>query len=144
MYAFINILVPIFICVVLPVLIVWLVGRVAINNDNKKTEVLIEAIKANKDIDTETLTQAFAKKKSKTKTPYDILIKRLLIGCTLSLSGIAIFLSYGIGLLTGAFEPGDESIGWVFVSSILLAVGIGFLIVYFVSRKNTPKPEKNA
>ena len=41
------ILIPLGVCVALPVLIVWLVYRSRTNKDNRRAEVLIEAIKAN-------------------------------------------------------------------------------------------------
>ena len=51
MESIIAVLIPIFICVVLPVLIVWIVFRATMNNDNKRAEVLIKAIEANNGID---------------------------------------------------------------------------------------------
>ena len=55
-----GILVPIFICVVLPVTCVWLVVRKFINADNRRSEVIIEAIKANSGIDADKLAEAMA------------------------------------------------------------------------------------
>ena len=40
-----NILVPLGVCVVLPVLIVWLVTRVRKNETDRKAEIMIKAIK---------------------------------------------------------------------------------------------------
>lgn len=39
-----DILLPIFICVVLPVMIVWLVTRAKQNETNKKAEIMLKAI----------------------------------------------------------------------------------------------------
>lgn len=46
-----GILVPIGICVVLPVLCVWLVMRAKINKDNANKEVLIAAINKNSELE---------------------------------------------------------------------------------------------
>ena len=46
-----KILVPIFICVVLPVTIVWLITRARQNETNRKTEVMLKAIEAGATVD---------------------------------------------------------------------------------------------
>ena len=77
MESIIAVLIPIFICVVLPVLIVWIVFRAAMNNDNKRAEVLIKAIEANNGIDADRLADALGKPR---KTAREILNLRLLLG----------------------------------------------------------------
>ena len=46
-----DILTPIFICVVLPVAIVWLVMRTKQNETNKTAEIIIKAIESGNPID---------------------------------------------------------------------------------------------
>ena len=53
-----QILVPIFVCVVLPVAIVAIVFAAAINNDNKRSKVLIKAIESNCGINADKLAEA--------------------------------------------------------------------------------------
>ena len=55
------ILVPIFVCVVLPVAIVAIVFAAAMNNDNKRAKVLIKAIESNCGIDADKLAEALQK-----------------------------------------------------------------------------------
>ena len=74
----ISIIVPIGICVVLPVLIVWFVTRARINRDNRRTELLLEAIRRNDHIDPEVLADALSKPEC---TERDRQHSRLLRGC---------------------------------------------------------------
>lgn len=126
---FVAILVPLGLGLVLPVMIVWLATRTHINSDNKKAEVLIEAIKSGHVPDTETLAEVLTKS---SKTPRQILESRLLRGCVSTLAGIA------LAVLTVILTESDEDLSFMMVlgAGILLSVGIGNLIVYFVTRKN--------
>ena len=46
-----EILIPIGICVVLPVMIVWLINRTRQNETNRKTEIMLKAIESGATID---------------------------------------------------------------------------------------------
>ena len=46
-----KLLIPLGICVVLPVMIVWLVNRTRQNETNRKTEIMLKAIEAGATID---------------------------------------------------------------------------------------------
>ncbi|MCM1052020.1 MAG: hypothetical protein NC349_08665 [Paenibacillus sp.] len=125
------ILIPLGVCVALPVLIVWLVYRSRTNKDNKRAEVLIEAIKANGGIDADKLAEAFGEKR---KTLKDRLATYLLRGCIFSLTGVAV----GIALAWMGFAGGMSTDGmefYIIATGVLLAVGAGYLITYFVIRK---------
>lgn len=126
---FVAILVPLGLGLVLPVMIVWLTTRTRINSDNKKTEVLIEAIKSGHVPDAEILAEVLTKS---SKTPRQILESRLLRGCVSTLAGIT------LAVLTVILTECDEDLSFMMVlgAGILLSVGIGNLIVYFVTRKN--------
>lgn len=132
MHSLVQLVVPMGVCVALPVLIVWLVTRAAINSDNKRAEVIIEAIKANNSIDASTLTQAFAKRR---RTPRETLIDRLKWGCIWGLSG---FIASVFSIVALIMTDEDSYWALLFFGTIALAVGISFLIVYFVSRKQLP------
>ena len=134
-----GILVPIFICVVLPVAIVLIVFLYNMNSDNKRAEVLIKAIEANKDIDTDKLAEAFSKPRRSTR---EILNLRLLRGSIFTLCGLG-FVIFGLVGLANDFtirmEP--EMIPMICGASCL-AVGISYLIVYFVTRKQLADEDK--
>ena len=81
-----EIIVPIGICVVLPVMLVWLVTRVRRNEIDKKTEVMLKAIESGATIDSDFFKEAPKKRKS-TK---ERLLNRLICGCAASIIGAAL------------------------------------------------------
>ena len=122
----------IFVCVVLPVLIVFIVFRAAMNSDNKRAEILIKAIEQNGDVDADRLAQALEKPR---KSPREVLNLRLLRGCIFSLIGLFFAV---IGLVSWAqgteFGADPVTIPLLF-GGALLAIGISYLIVFFVTRR---------
>lgn len=124
-------LVPIFVCVVLPISIVLIVSLRKRNSDNKRAEILIKSIESGRDIDTKRLTDAL---QTPTPTQWDILYARLLRGCIYSLVGMALVLVYLIGLLSDSTDRDLMSLCLV-VGLICFALGLAYLIVYFVTRK---------
>lgn len=127
-----DILVPLGICVVLPVMIVWLVTRARQNETNKKTEIMLKAIESGATIDAD-----FFKKQRGAKTIKERLLKRLSAGCISSLLGIVFFV---IGLVNRSamddilMEPDSFTTPFIF-GGIFLAIGIGLLITFFVGKK---------
>jgi len=134
-----GILVPIFICVVLPVAIVLIVFLYNMNSDNKRAEVLIKAIEANKDIDTDKLAEAFSKPR---RSPREILNLRLLRGSIFTLCGLGFVIFGLVGLATDfTIRMAPVMIPMIYGASCL-AVGISYLIVYFVTRKQLADEDK--
>ncbi len=128
-----DILVPIFICVVLPVAIVAIIYWERVNNDNKRTQVLIKAIEANNDIDADKLAEALAKPR---KTAKEILNGRLLKGCIFTLIGVACEIFALVAYFShDAYTSMDSIEVPGIIGGISLAIGISFLVVYFVTRK---------
>ncbi len=134
-----GILVPIFICVVLPVAIVLIVFLYNMNSDNKRAEVLIKAIEANKDIDTDKLAEAFSKPR---RSPREILNLRLLRGSIFTLCGLG-FVIFGLVGLANDFTIRMEPVMIPMIcGASCLAVGISYLIVYFVTRNQLADKDK--
>ncbi len=134
-----GILVPIFICVVLPVAIVLIVSLYNMNSDNKRAQVLIKAIEANKDIDTDKLAEAFSKPR---RSPREILNLRLLRGSIFTLCGLG-FVIFGLVGLANDFTIRMEPVMIPMIcGASCLAVGISYLIVYFVTRKQLADEDK--
>ena len=127
-----QILVPIFVCVVLPVAIIAIIFGASINSDNKRSKVLIKAIESNCDIDADKLAEALQKPK---KTALEILNLRLLRGCIFSLVGIAVciigIIAYSMGM---EFQTDAVTVPLIF-GGISIAIGLSYLVVYFVTRK---------
>ncbi len=130
-----EILIPIGVCVVLPVMIVWLVNRTRQNDTNRKTEIILKAIEAGAPIDAN-----FFKAQNDTKTVKERLLKRLSGGCIFALTGIACEIIGIINMIKwdGA-TSNDSSVVPMVIGGICLAIGISLLIVFFVGRKMLAK-----
>ena len=128
---FFDALIPICICVVLPTLVIWLIGRVKQNETNRKAEIMLKALDNGAIIDSD-----FFKGQSGSKT-----IKERLLG---RLTGASVTGVLGLALILVALIP-DWPGEWVFSDSpapmlvilggILLAIGIALFIVYFTGKK---------
>ncbi len=128
---FFHALMPICICVVLPTLVIWLIGRVKQNETNRKAEIMLKALDNGAIIDS-----VFFKGLSGSKT-----IKERLLG---RLTGASVTGVLGLALILVALIP-DWPGEWVFSDSpapmlvilggILLAIGIALFIVYFTGKK---------
>lgn len=123
-----NILVPLGVCVVLPVLIVWLVTRVRKNETDRKAEIMLKAIEAGTPVD----PTVFNKNK-KTSIKKDLL-EKLNGACITSLMGLGFLILKLTGIKIGF--PGDFLI---LGAVVLIAVGIGLFASYFVGKKMLAK-----
>lgn len=130
-----NFLIPIGICVVLPIMIVWLNNRKSQHETDRKTEVMLKAIEAGAKIDEE-----FFRGQQGNVTVKERLLKRLTSACVTSLLGL--FMLVG-GILYG------ERMGWDLLDGpgsilaipggVLLAIGVALFIVFFVGKKMLAK-----
>ena len=121
-----DILVPIFICCVLPLGVVVTVFVASMFHDKKNSDVLIKAIENNPGADVEKLSKLLTKPQ---KSPREIRNRRLLLGCIGSMVGLVLIVC---GFT--AYIP-DEAQKYYTFGGILLAVGISFLVVYLATRK---------
>lgn len=124
----VPILVPIFLCVVLPVAIVAIIYWEKINSTNKRTQVLIKAIEANNDINADKLAEALSKPR---KSAREILNGRLLRGFIFTLVGVVCLLIEYVGVNVSIAPRGSL----VVTGGLGLAIGISYLVVYFVTRR---------
>ncbi len=133
-------IVPIFVCVVLPIAVVLITSLSKMNVENKRTQIIIKAIEANKDVDTDKLIESLKKPQ---KTAREILNGRLLRGCMYSLIGVALAIVGIVNLATGSdFSADPVTVPFVF-GGISLAIGISYLIVWKVTRKQLDSPEED-
>lgn len=123
-------LVPIAICAIMPISIVFLFFMSQMNADNKRAKILIKAIEANNNIDADKLAAALEKPK---KTAREILNGRLLRGCVFSFMGIAA----GVLGIVFTYSIGDRKLAALLylAAGACIAIGLGFLVTYFVTRK---------
>ena len=131
MVALEDILVPIFICAVMPAVIVWIVFHSQVTADRLRAQVLIKAIESNNGIDADKLAEAMQKPR---KTPAEQQRSRLMHGCLFSLLGLSALI-YALVLLFLQKPDSDFFI----VAGICLPIGISYLVVYLMSRKDDNK-----
>ena len=125
-----GLLLPALICVVLPVMIVWLTMRARQHETDKKTEIMLKAIESGASIDTE----FFRAEQPRVRSLKEKMLGRLTGACITSFLGIAAFIG-------SAFFQNLPFISWPLpiVGGILLAVGLGLFVTYFVGKKMLAK-----
>ena len=124
-----NTLVPIAVCVVLPVLIVFIIGRVRQNETNRKAEVMLKAIENGQSIDPE----IFKSNKKKASIKQDLLDK-LNGACITTLMGLAFLLLCLFKVTTFGFDAFLP-----YAAAAMLAAGIGLFVSYFAGKKMLAK-----
>lgn len=138
-----EIIIPLGICVALPVSIVLINTWSHIHDSNKRTEVLMGALERNNNVDIQKLMDSFSKPR---KTALQVLNSRLLRGCIFSLVGLVLLITGLVNFAAGAaFEADPVTVPFMF-GGISLAIGASFLIVYYITRKQVlgdePKTEQ--
>ena len=131
-----DILVPIFICVILPVAVVGIVMAARQHEVKRKTEVMLKAIEAGMPVDTSLLS---TKKEKSPKTIKQDLLEKFTSGCILTFMGTG-FLVMGVIPGCAPFIGNSFFNRWLFPAGcVLLAVGISMFISYFVGKKMLAK-----
>lgn len=125
MFWLVQILVPIGVAVVLPIAIVAIVFRSALASERNRKEIVLAALEKNPDIDVEQLMKNLKKSEKLIK---EKLLARLERGCLCCLMGMAFMVLY---FFLGV--QGEDFI--VVVGAALIAIGIAFLVSYFVGRR---------
>lgn len=128
----VDILVPIFVCVVLPVAIVGIYYWSQINTENKRAEILMKAIEANCGPDADKLAEALQKPR---KTAREILNLRLLRGCMFTFVGLGLCIVGIVSACMGTEFASDPVMVPLVFGGASLAIGLSYLVVYFVTRK---------
>lgn len=128
-HALIQILIPIGVAVVLPVAIVAIVFKSALASDRNRKEIILAALEKNPNLDVEDLVKRMKKSNKLIK---EKLLARLERGCLCCLMGVAFMVLY---FFLGV--QGEDFI--VVVGAALIAIGIAFLISYFVGRRMLAK-----
>ncbi|MCQ2183431.1 MAG: hypothetical protein MJY89_08555 [Bacteroidales bacterium] len=121
-----DIIIVVSVCVVMPVIIMFLALRPMINKNNAQKEIILAALQNNSDCDIEQLVQMLNSKKK--------LLKEKLLG---KLLGGSICFCVSLALFVIALFVDSTYIA--IPGSILLAVGIAFIANYFVGKKMLAK-----
>ena len=130
-----QVMIPIGICVILPISIVMLYLRARKHETNKRTEILLAAIEKNAEIDVDDFLAKLAPPKKSIK---QMLLTKLMWGSIITAIGAG-----AMGYTIYADVMGEMPVGilqncYLFSAPILL-VGVAILIVFFVSKKMLAK-----
>ena len=128
-HTLVETLIPLGVAVVLPVAIVSIVFKSALASDRNRKEIILAALEKNPNLDVEDLVKRMKKSEKLIK---EKLLARLERGCLCCLMGVAFMLLY--------FFLGVQSEDFItVVGAALIAIGIAFLISYFVGRRMLAK-----
>ena len=125
MFWLVQLLVPIGVAVVLPIAIVAIVFKSALASERNRKEIILAALEKNPNLDVEDLVKRMKKSEKLIK---EKLLARLERGCLCCLMGVAFVLLY-------FFMAVVRTDMLLFVGTALIAIGIAFLVSYFVGRR---------
>ena len=123
-----DILVSLGVVVALPVLIVSIIFRSVMAADRNRKEIILAALEKNPNLDVEDLVKRMKKSNKLIK---EKLLARLERGCLCCLMGVAFVLLYFFLSVQNEFL--------IITGAALIAVGIAFLVSYFVGRRMLAK-----
>jgi len=125
------VIVVIGLCVVLPLMIVWLINKRKNHEIDKKTEILMALLEKNPNLDpAEVMNKLNMAQSSNKKTLKQSLLEKLYSGLMMTLMGLVILVLHLLGLVSF----GTKAIG-LFCGGVMMAMGVAFLIYYLVSKK---------
>lgn len=125
-------------CVVLPIWVVTLVMKARTRKMDRKMDILMASVEKGQQVDPALLVAA-EEGNGKYKLKRNIL-NRLAFGSIFSLLGSVLFIiPVLLGPSTSAIATQSRNSAFFVIGAILLAVGAGLLISYFVGRKMLAK-----
>lgn len=129
-----DVLIPLGVCVVMPVLIVWLTVRARQNETNRKAEVMIKAIESGAEIDPNYF------KPAKSKTVKEKLLARFSGACITGLIGVAMLVGGILASNATSWELSESPTPLIVATgALLLAIGVALLVSYFLGKKMMAK-----
>ncbi len=122
-------LVVVCICVLLPIIIVRIIGKVKENETNREAEIMLKALDKG-------IISDISLHRNTGKTIKERLLRRLTGACVTGFLGLA-FAAVGIVMhLMTEWRMPQELISMVYlIGGVLLAIGIALLIAYFAGKK---------
>ena len=133
------------ICVVLPVMVVWIVNKRKKNDTDRKTEIMLAAIEKNADVGNmeeilKGLTPPQENPEQKAKRRMQ---SNLMCGTALTVIGAAIITAYLISAIMGYIVIFQAMNVICFLGVPALAFGIGMLLAYRAAKKTLAKTEED-
>ena len=132
-----DVVLPIFIVVFLPVVIVLIVQIFRNRNLARKTDVIKLAIEKGANLDVNKMMEALESTGKRRKGPVgksQYLLEKMTTGIILFLAGLAVII---VAALTGAIVPEGKWAFYLF-GTVVSIVGAGLLTMFFVGRKLLP------
>lgn len=132
-----DVVLPIFIVVFLPVVIVLIVQIFRNRNLARKTDVIKLAIEKGANLDVNKMMETLESTGKRRKGPvgkYQYLLEKMTTGIILFLAGLAVII---VAALTGAIVPEGKWAFYLF-GTVVSIVGAGLLTMFFVGRKMLP------
>ena len=130
-----DILIPISICVIMPITMVWLNLRSKKQADKNRTDVILAALEKNPNIDLEELMQKITPKSATLK---EKLLKKLMWGSVISAIGIG-FLGSALYMNFIGGMPVENLGRFFFCGGITMLIGLAILLVFFISKRMLAK-----
>ena len=132
-----DVVLPIFIVVFLPVVIVLIVQIFRNRNLARKTDVIKLTIEKGANLDVNKMMEALESTGKRRKGPVgksQYLLEKMTTGIILFLAGLAVII---VAALTGAIVPEGKWAFYLF-GTVVSIVGAGLLTMFFVGRKMFP------
>ena len=133
-----EVLLPISITVVMPIVMVWLNIKSKKHESYNRTGVLLAAIEKNSDVDIEELMRKMNMQDKSHTTLKERLLKKLLWGSIVTavgtgLLGFALYMDFLGGMLTTKLRE------WYLFGGVTLLIGLAILLVFFISKRMLAK-----
>lgn len=133
-----EVLLPISITVVLPIVMVWLNIKSKKHESDNRTGVLLAAIEKNSDVDIEELMRKMNMQDKSHTTLKERLLKKLMWGSIVTAVGIgllgyALYMDFQGGVATYAMRI------WYMSGGVTLLIGLAILLVFFISKRMLAK-----
>lgn len=130
MEVFMIIIVVVGICVVLPIMIIWIINKRKSHEIDKQTEILMAMLEKHPDLDPAEVMKKLNVSSKSHKSVKEKLLGNLFSGGMMLLMGLAILIPH----LCGMVFFGNQANG-IYVGGMMVAMGVAFLIYYLVSKK---------
>ncbi|MCR5314115.1 MAG: hypothetical protein K6E54_10845, partial [Bacteroidaceae bacterium] len=121
-------------CVVLPIAVVFIIMYKSKHETDRKTDIVLTALEKNPNVNVESIMTSFSKKANFDKTIKERIVSQLQNGIIMGLIGLGLlsytfYMDYVGGMSTEILEM------FYLGGFIMLAMGIAYLISFFISKK---------
>lgn len=136
LYELVDVLLPISICVILPILIVWINNKRSKHETDRQSEIMLKAIEKGVEINPE----FFNSKRVEAMSIKERLLRKFTGGVITGLTGVVLTIAFAIIHINAVSNSivSLTTIGMI-ISSTLIAVGAALLISYYVGGKTLAK-----